>query len=209
MAQQYRKKPRTKSSSQRSGFLTAILLAFASGYITASIFDADSLRLWFNRSLQHLKSPPREGTHAVHQTAELPKPKFEFYTLLSKERSGSLNSNSLPSAHPLPSAEVREMSKAIQAKVKEASPLPPIAQTKSRHYDVQLASYNKKSDAERLKATLLLKDFEAHIQQIDRPNGHWFRVVIGPFASMKDAEKAQLSIARSEHVMGIIRRLEA
>ncbi len=209
MAQSYRKKKPQPQSSSRFGFLTAVLLAFVTGYITANVFDAESLRQWLSQSLQSFKTETAAPKHnPPPQKAELPKPKFEFYTLLSKEHPGQSSHNSMPDSHPMPSHEVREMSKAIQAKVREATPLAPI-KTIAHQYDVQLASYNKKADAERLKAVLIMKGFEAKIQQIDQSNGRWFRVVSGPFSSMREAEKAQLSIARSEHVMGIIRRLDA
>lgn len=208
MGQNYRKKSQPQSTS-RFGFLTAVLFAFVTGYITANVFDAESLRQWLSHSVQSFKTETTAAKPASSpQKAELPKPKFEFYTLLSKEHPDKSAHKSLPNSHPMPSHEVREMSRAIQAKVREASPLPPI-KTTAHQYDVQLASYNKKTDAERLKAILIMKGFEAKIQQIDQSNGRWFRVVSGPFPSMREAEKAQLSIARSEHVMGIIRRLDA
>ncbi len=61
-----------------------VLVAFLSGYFTATVFDADSLSAWINNNLLPQAEDGLVATKpARHQKP--PKPKFEFYTLLSKE----------------------------------------------------------------------------------------------------------------------------
>ena len=200
---------RTSHPAKKSGALATILLAFFSGYIIANIFNINDLSRYSAQAWNAIKPDSKESPkNTTAQQAQLPKPKFEFYTLLSNDKPGRGASHQI-NTHALPSSEVREISKAIQTQVHQATALAPITETHPRHYDIQLASYNKKSDAERLKASLLLRDFNAKIEAVAQKNGHWFRVIIGPYSSKQAAEKAQLSIARSDKVMGIIRRLDA
>lgn len=200
---------RSSNTSKRPSALLTVLVAFFSGYLCANLLSVNEVAKWGTQTWNALHSKTKQLPNtATSQRKELPKPKFEFYTLLSNDHPGLVQPQK-PKTAPMPSNEVREISNAIQAHVREATPLSAIKEKTNRHYDVQLASYNKKSDAERLKASLLLRDFNARIETVNQKNGHWYRVVIGPYSSKRAAEKAQLSIVRSDKVMGIIRRLDA
>jgi len=54
-----------------------------------------------------------------------------------------------------------------------------------KQYVLQAGSFKNKSDAEKLKASLALLGFEAHIQNVTVNNTAWHRVRIGPYSQSK------------------------
>ncbi|STX50576.1 Sporulation domain-containing protein [Legionella busanensis] len=73
---------------------------------------------------------------------------------------------------------------------------------------IQIAAFNRRQDAEHLKAALVLRGFDVAISPILKNNINWYRVVVGPFPSRAEAEKAQIAVARSEHMKGMIRKID-
>ncbi|MFC1589784.1 SPOR domain-containing protein [Pseudomonadota bacterium] len=55
-----------------------------------------------------------------------------------------------------------------------------------KKYVLQAGSFKNKSDAEKLKASLALLGFEAHIQNVTVNSIPWHRVRIGPYAQSHD-----------------------
>ncbi|WP_131781078.1 SPOR domain-containing protein [Legionella gresilensis] len=73
---------------------------------------------------------------------------------------------------------------------------------------IQIAAFNRRQDAEHLKAALVLRGFDVAISPILKNNVNWYRVVVGPFPSRAEAEKAQIAVARSERMKGMIRKID-
>ncbi|WP_419420278.1 SPOR domain-containing protein [Legionella sp. D16C41] len=73
---------------------------------------------------------------------------------------------------------------------------------------IQIAAFNKRQDAENLKAALVLRGFDVAISPIYKNNINWFRVIVGPFPTRAEAEKAQVAMTRSEHMKGMIRKID-
>ena len=67
-----------------------------------------------------------------------------------------------------------------------------------REYRVQVGSFRKRKEADRLRASLALGGFESSIRTRDTASGTWHRVTLGPFRGREAAEaaKARLLIAR-------------
>src|SRR4051812_29703762 len=90
--------------------LLGLVAAFLCGYLIANIFDFHSLKTWFNK--QYVTDKPHEmKKRDISQQATV-KPKFEFYTLLSKDNSAPStedNSNSKGTALP-----EQDISKALE-----------------------------------------------------------------------------------------------
>lgn len=231
----------TKQRPNAPRRLVAIVGAFLCGYLVANVFDFTSLTAWVNKNILASKET---NTHVEARVAhkEAPKPKFEFYTLLSKDSSApALPNRGLPQtqaavkpvtpqsaaviAQPAvgtaqtavqPAARVVTMphataitvahatSKAVVVSEKKAMPASP---ANRESYMIQIASFNKRQDAEHLKASLVLRGFNVVISSIQRQTVIWYRVTIGPFNSRTDAEKAQVIVRQSEHMSGIIRRI--
>lgn len=189
MAKEYSK----NRSQNASGQFLWLLAGFLSGYLTASFFDMNTAMRWINHTFLNKTQPKPESPLATQP--DLPKPKFEFYTLLAKESSSLV---------PLPKKAPTPISASTADQVKTA----PITNqnNKNETYQLQVAAFNKKQDADHLKATLLLKGFNAEIIPVLQGKITWFRVIIGPYYSKGEAEKAQVEIAKTERMKGIIKR---
>lgn len=203
MAQKYEKK-RPKSMAARA--LKVILLFFAAffiGYWCATYNGfarlISSIQSTFHEnSFQQSKS---QSKRPVEQAA-LPKPKFEFYTLLAHEQAASPDRILPPASKTLEQPATQAVqTKSVGNAVEPSLNAPRQADVR---YMLQVASFRKQADADRMKADLILNGFDARVVMISREGAHWYRVVLGPFASRMQAETIQVEVARSEHLMGMI-----
>ena len=122
---------------------------------------------------------------------QLPKPKFEFYTRLPKANISfqyELKKPSWPTS--------THKTKVIDAK--------PIAQNLT-NYLIQVASFKKLIDADNLRARLIIQGHIATLSQFQNNTNTWYRVEIGPFASLKKAKKEQLNLEKLKY-NGLIKR---
>lgn len=238
---------RRKNAARRRGGVSKQLLfmfvSFLFGYLSASIFDFTSLSSWLSTQvlLQHtIPSDTREN-----QQAQLPKPKFEFYTLLANERSDTraqmpvpaqisaptpmpvpapmpeiakipASSESIGSSHslqtsPVENADVIKNKPVMVLDTRSAPTKPKLLSTQPLNKDaflVQVASFKSDHEAERMKALLSMKGFRVTVAIVTQQHIQWYRVNLGPFASRTQAEQAKLSIARSQHIVGMVRKID-
>ena len=217
MAKDYSRKNSVRRHGSVSKQLLLVLVCFLLGYLSASIFDFTSLSSWVNTQVlaQHtipiaIKTPPE---------AQLPKPKLEFYTLLSSEH---INTNApgvdqivtvTPSRQTTPANPSVEKNKIVPSvainenPIKTASTAANLANKGS--YLVQIASFKSRQEADRMKATLAIKGFNVNVAVVTQQQMLWYRVVLGPFPSRTEAEQARVSISQHEHITGMIRRMDA
>lgn len=227
MARDYGGRGPAKRKKNAPHQLIGILASFLCGYLTATVFDYNSLSNWINHNVLAEKPEAQPQAKVAPQRPELPKPKFEFYTLLSKDNRAPGEISHRPSTAPLtkpavqpqpvqPAASlpapssIQSLPKTLAAEPQKQNPpvIDSNAQTTVRQgsYSVQLAAFNKRQDAEHLKATLALKGYNASISTIIHHGTNWFRVVLGPFSTFQEADKAQVAMSRSERIKGIIRK---
>jgi cell division protein FtsN len=107
------------------------------------------------------KATQSESSPAEKETP--PQPQFDFYTLLPK------------SQPPQPQAPVPN---------KATSPASP-------RYVLHIASLKNSSDADRLKAELILLGFDVALKTTDVNSIAWTRVDVGPYTSLNDAQADQ------------------
>lgn len=215
MAKDYGRKSNGRQTRNASSQFLLILASFLGGYLTASVFDFSSLSTWVNKQMLATKNN-QTGTVTAKKT-EAPKPKFEFYTLLAKD-----SSTLVPVAKiPAPSAAAVQVAiqkptqapatttqlPGIETAVTESKNFPTVKSTGRENYLLQVASFNKQTDAEHLKASLVLRGYDVTISPISRGQITWFRVIMGPFPSKISAEKAQNVVAQTERMHGMIRRV--
>jgi cell division protein FtsN len=201
MTKGYGRRPiRHARSSSKSLFW--MLTSFLCGYLTATVLDFTSLSSWIRANLFTKQNKKKARVQVVAKQAELPpKPKFEFYTLLAKDK-GAL----VPLNQPTASGQMKPP-------VAKALPTSTVAvpdstsQVGKDSYLIQIASFKNRQDAERMKAALTLKGFDVSIVNTSQQQGNWFRVIVGPFSSRLSAEKAQLALMQSEHIKGMIRKM--
>ncbi len=58
-----------------------------------------------------------------------------------------------------------------------------------RRYLMQCGSFRKQTQAEELKATIAFQGLESQVLESEGSKGVWFRVVLGPYESKRDAER--------------------
>jgi len=189
------------------------MMAFITGYLVASIFDFASLTHWINSRVltQQTNDNTQEKLKAM-QEASLPKPKFEFYTLLANGRTQP----AAVSVQPQAKAPVQ-----MQAAVEAATPMKTpatnsviaAAQTDAKtvainkeSWVIQVGSFKTMPEAERMKAALILKGYTVQVVSISQPQGNWFRVLIGPYSSQNEVQQAQVAFSKNERVVGMIRK---
>ena len=101
------------------------------------------------------------------------KPQYEFYKVLTETKS-----ENAPSVDPV-------VSVAAPVAMKEANVL-------------QAGAFQKKDDAEKLKAKLAMLGVEASIQSANVPDkGLWFRVRLGPFANADEMNKVAVTLKQN------------
>ena len=195
--------------------LLFVIAAFILGYLIANFFDFASLSAWVSRHFgtHKTKIAVRKAPHHL-----VPKPKFEFYTLLAKDNnaSPSVTRPDNPSLKPSPAIASANIASARAVRTLAAGNLESnrdnkttnviINPPKKETYFIQIASFNKRSDADHLKAELVLKGFDVTITPILKEKMVWYRVTVGTFHSRQDAEKVQLIMARREHIQGMVRK---
>jgi len=195
MAHENRKKKAVPKRGNASNRLLPLVIAFVFGYLLASLFNFHQLTRLASDLLAKNDSEKRSA--ALKNGAELPKPKFEFYSLLTGEH--------VPAATKHVAQVV--VAKPIASKAREVTHVK--ASQVNTLYLLQVASFKTQVDADRLKASLVLNGYDAVITIVSAQQATWYRVNIGPFKSMSQAESVQIAVARSEHVMGMIRKMRA
>ena len=65
-----------------------------------------------------------------------------------------------------------------------------------KRYLMQCASFRTRAQAEEMKVKIAFQGLEALIRHSSGSNGEWFRVILGPFESKRDAEKAKHSLRK-------------
>lgn len=225
MARDYGNRRSTKRNSAPNQLLV-IVVTFVLGYFTATIMDIQKLSQWINKEILADSTPiTHPAKVAEPKKHNVPKPKFEFYTLLANEKAGIQANNrqdhTKPAAQQSNTNQQQVVNNAITAtttgSVKAVTNnLKPVQVTEARPVDnhrstsrggsfmVQVASFKTKQDADNMKAKLTLKGFDVSVIPVSNARGNWFRVVVGPFPDKAAAQVAQVNLSRNERLNGMI-----
>lgn len=212
MANDYRKIKSGPSTGSLPKKLMVVLMSFACGYLSSLLMDVGHLSTWVKTNVLAHYSIQTKPVPIATQHAQLPKPKFEFYTLLTNEQKQFTEvpkeAANRASAPPVIAA-TKLSNNAVQKPLIQQEKSPQASAANKELFLVQVASFKRQEDAERMKASLTLKGFNVNVATVSQQQSNWYRVIIGPFASRTQAEKAQVSVARSEHITGMIRKMDA
>ncbi|CAA0099980.1 Cell division protein FtsN [Halioglobus japonicus] len=109
---------------------------------------------------------------AQPEVEEVPKPRFDFYTLLPEQ-----------------TIEIEEEVETVEpaADVRK----PPSPTVAPQPYYLQAGSFRQREDAERRRAELLLLGLEPRITESTVDSGRWFRVSLGPFGSHDEVSRVR------------------
>jgi cell division protein FtsN len=107
--------------------------------------------------------------------------KFDFYTVLPKM---AVTSPSPPAADSTSVKSAKIAPVATSAPPRETAPL-------ADKFVLQIASVHKLQDAERLREQMRNLGYSAFIQQYHTDKAIWYRVMVGPYHSPEQAQKAK------------------
>ncbi|MGC1182323.1 SPOR domain-containing protein [Legionella sp.] len=213
----------SKRSSRVPNLFLVSTITFLLGYLSATFFDLGTLVHWVNTQVlaHHEANKTLNNPQAQQKTTVPHKPKFEFYTLLTNEKMP--NSEKLAGSQPSTNAAATSVSASIVAtkttaadtaanvqqpvvaKALESKPIAPVPVVGKGTYSVQVAAFKARQDAEHMKGLLILKGFNVMVVPISHSSrGIWFRVVVGPYANRTLAQKAQIDLAKNEHLRGML-----
>ncbi len=122
----------------------------------------------------HQKTAPVEPiAKQAPEKSEVPKPRFDFYQLLKETE---------VVVKEVPSHTAKE-TKAIEA----------------QEFILQVGSFKKSADADRLRAELILINLEAQVETVTVRNGEtWHRVLVGPYQSRSKVAKARSTLVSND-----------
>ncbi|MCB1761562.1 MAG: SPOR domain-containing protein [Gammaproteobacteria bacterium] len=119
------------------------------------------------------RAPAKEEREVRGESDTPPKPVYEFYTILPEMEVV------VPEPEPVPEPGAAPKSAANIESPREIQSL-------SERYMLQMGSFRKYADADRLKASLALVGIQAEIQKVKIDNGETFhRVRAGPYTQEK------------------------
>lgn len=102
-----------------------------------------------------------------------PKPRFDFYQLLKE-------SEVVVKPEPIPQEEIAR-------------------KTENVEYVLQVGSFKNASDADRMRAQLILLNLDARVETVRVRNAEtWHRVLVGPFSTRADMSRARGALADNE-----------
>jgi cell division protein FtsN len=128
--------------------------------------------LGYLATLRHPAATAQQETASAASppAVEIPKPRFDFYTLLPKQ---TMDVDEDPVE---PAAEVSN---------------PPVPSTVPQPFFLQAGSFRQQADAERRRAELLLLGLTPKLEETNNDSGRWFRVYLGPFDTHESVTKAR------------------
>lgn len=233
MAKDYGNKRTARQRGSAPHQLLVLIVTFLLGYLTATFFDVQTITTWMNNQVLATHDKQDVASKPEPQRAQVPpKPKFEFYTLLANEKGSTQPAANPNTNHPatVASAPVSQTSSPTvkgtaaittaakntvkpnvsttnqhpeAVKVAEGKPLP-AAQANKGAFLVQVAAFKARQDAEHMKGLLILKGYNVSVVPVTNNRGNWFRVVVGPYSNRISAQKAQMTLAKTERLRGMV-----
>lgn len=140
----------------------------------------------FTASLYFIKNPvtapaPKEEPKPKVVENKTPKPRFDFYKLLQESET------------IVPASET----------INEEKP----AQEQSTEYILQVGSFPRAEDADKLRAQLILLNLDATIEKVEIRKGEvWHRVVVGPFNNQNALTTARSQLVKNEYNALVLKR---
>jgi cell division protein FtsN len=155
--------------------------------------------------MMHEPPPNAAGVTAGPATASsqpAPKPKFDFYSLLPEEEvvvpaETPVEPVQLPPAAPLSAPPPQATAPQPAATAAPATPAPTPAS--GGDYLVQVGSFRKNSDAERLKAELAMLGIQTSIQTVTIDNGQTYHRVRTVAYDKAGASAVQAKLKQNGH----------
>jgi cell division protein FtsN len=143
------------------------------------------------------------GTAAPDKGAKAgDRPRFEFYQILPGEKEAG--PQPAPKLTPAPPAPVQPPAKAVEAPRPGSSPSAP----KPHAGDVfwlQAGAFSDEKEADNLRAKIALTGLEASVRSAATDKGKLYRVRLGPYQSLDDANRIKATLSQNGVAAAIIR----
>lgn len=158
-------------------------------------------------------APPPDAAKAAEQAAkgklpapEKPKaaerPRFEFYQILPGEKEVTEKDAKAAAAGPAPATAPRPPSLAGAKPGSATSPKPHSGEI----YWLQAGAFTEEREADNLKARIALTGLEASVRSVSIPDkGTLYRVRLGPYQSLDDANRIKSALSQNGVGAAIIR----
>lgn len=199
MGREYKTKRSGRAHTSAPQQILVMAVCFLLGYFTATVFDVDAISHWVNSQVlaHHEARKEAPKPQPERQAAIPPKPKFEFYTLLTNEKTPSSQQAANNAARPAATTTVAATATAtaaapnvtattaqtavaattVTASAPKSAPavakvqvaeVRPITPAVSRgSFSVQVAAFKARRDAEQMKGILTLKGFNVSVIPIN------------------------------------------
>lgn len=201
MARDFAHKPKQTDSSRIPKWVWLFTTMVAVSFVAFLFFlakvppqdgGAEAVREQLNIALKESKTdeqpapaPKIEQVEDIKDKTETLKQAFEFYQLLQDDEVPLIAPEEAPSASTGTGTTVAP---------------PPVEPPKASSWVIQVASFTRVADADRLRAELILNGLPtSSISTVNLGDKTYHRVVVGPFDKRSDLNKAQDRLAALNH----------
>lgn len=130
-------------------------------------------------------APPAKVEEKPKPENNTPKPRFDFYKILQESET------------IVPASETTREDK-------------PVESQSNIEYIIQVGSFPKAEDADKLRAQLILLNLDARVERVEIRNSEiWHRVVVGPFATQNALTSARAQLVKNEYNALVLKRDKA
>jgi cell division protein FtsN len=162
------------------------------------------------------QAPPVAKAEEPQKLAAVPRPQFQFYSLLPERevmvsedevnRRAKASSSVPTSPRPAPGAPVTSPGAPVVAAGSPPAPAPaPAPATAEEVLMLQVAAFKARADAEGLKAQLALKGMQAGIESANIKGEAYHRVRLGPYRSIEQLQAARSRLKGSGYDSVVVR----
>lgn len=149
---------------------------------------------------QQPSAPEPAATPETRAQRPVPvQPSFQFPQLL-RDTEVEIDTGELPppAPRPRPPVEPEAPPQAAEPAPPAPKPAPPSPPSSGSSFVVQVGSFKRAADAERLRAELGMLGLSSHLQTVTLASGEvYHRVRIGPYGSKREAEEARARLKDS------------
>lgn len=123
-------------------------------------------------------------------------PEYDFYTALPQ---GQLEEVASPTATTATAPATTTAAKIAPTPTASVTKPASSGAPAGTQYFLQVAAFSVYTDADKLKARLLMNSFNANVQKTTVNNQEWYRVVVGPYYNLGTLGQAQTALAQMHY----------
>ena len=155
------------------------------------------------RNKETPKPTNREQPKRSDPAGQVPKPKYDFYTLLPESEVILPPETKQPEPPPSKPVTPEEAAKIDEARAQAAlngevpPPPPTVAKAAAVQFFLQAGSFRQQAEADRVRAQIILLGQDVRVESVRVRDEPWYRVLVGPYSSREQLNAAQKTLANS------------